>query len=288
MSQNYSNISVTEKVSESLNKLLERDSTGVTCSAGTTQPQDVESWMIGRLWLDTQLKCLKYLSSVTPSVIWSTIVDFSQDLATEDYVQTNYQPLSNNLTMLSNLVISADSLPYFNSATSMSTLPLNTFLKNLLNVGYESQTPEQDVRTLLGLGSLSTVDSITSSNVNTYIANSSLPVSKFNFTPISSGEGYTTGDIKESYNSTEETGYVELNKSRAIGDNSSGAYYRGSAYNNLYLKLWGNPAVSYKNSNNEFVDKGNNASSDWNSHIQIKLPEGTNYINPNCYYRMKV
>lgn len=282
MSQGYNDIPVTEKVYNSLSTLLERDETGVTGSAGTMFPQELESWMVGRLCLRTDLKTLYYLSSTDP-VTWTPIVNFSQPLATQDYVQQNYQPLANNLTMLSGLTITADSVPYFNTATSMSTLQLNTFLKNVINAGNAS-----DVRSLLGLGSLSTVDNITSSNVSTYITDSSLPISKFNFTPITAGEGYTTGDVKESYNPTEESGYIDLNKNYTIGDDSSGATYRGSTYNGLYVKLWGNPSVSYLTSSGASTTKGSSSTADWNAHKRIKLPSGTNYLNANCYYRIKV
>lgn len=277
MSQGYSEIPVTEKVYESLPKLLERDTTGVTGSAGTSFPQEIEEWMIGRTCLRTDLKSWYYLSSVSP-ISWTLMIDFSQPLATLNHVQSNYQPLNSNLTALSNLVVSADTIPYFNTSTTMSIITFNTFLKNLVNAGSASAT-----RSLLGLGSLATKSKVSASDID----NGSLPVSKFNFTPITAGEGYTVGDVKESYNSSAESGYLELNKNYTIGNTNSGATYKGSAYNNLYVKLWGNSAVNYYTSSGSSTNKGSSASADWTANVRISLPKGTNYINPNCYYRIK-
>lgn len=282
MSQGYQDIPVTENVYDSLSKLLERDVTGATGSSGTSFPQNINEDMLGRLCLRTDLKALYYLESVDPDVKWTLLIDFSQPLATLAYVQENYQPKSDNLTSLSNLPINDNSIPYFNSSTSMSTLPLNNFLRDLLNVNNAA-----DTRTLLGLGSMATVNEVTSSNVNSLIDNGALPISKFSFIPITAGEGYAIGDIKESYSSTVETGYLPLNQNKTIGSNSSGATNRGDDYNALYLKLWGSPAVNYYTSSGQSTSKGSSASADWGANKRMSLPVGTNYINPNCYYRIR-
>lgn len=283
MSQEYNDIPVTEKVYNSLSTLLQRDETGITGSAGTEFPQNLNSQMIGRLCLRTDQKILYYLSRYEEgNVEWTKIIDFSQPLATTSYVQDNYQPLSSNLTAFSNLPALADTIPYFNSSTSMSTLPLNTFLRSLLNVSDAAST-----RSLLGLGALSTIDSITSLNASTYIDDASLPVSKFNFTPITASEGYTIGDIKESYNSATEEGFLELNRGYTIGDDNSGSTYTGSNYNSLYLKIWPLANVSCYTSSGAATSKGSSATVDWNAHKRLSLPAGTNYINPNCYYRIR-
>lgn len=295
MSQEYQNISVTEKVSDSLQKLLKRDETGATLSAGTSKPQDIAPWMIGRVFLQTDSKTLSYLSNINPAE-WTPILDFSQPLATLSQVQSDYQPLNSNLTALSQLVISADTIPYFNSATSMDVLPVTPFVRSLFECEDES-----DVQELLVLGDLATVNSITSANVDDCIANSSLPISKFNFTPITKGEGYTIGDVKESYmhyeNNEEEStdiandvtdGFLRLNKNYTIGDSSSGATYRGDTYQNLYFKIWGLPNVTYYTSGgSSTTDKKSSASAAWNAHLRIKLPTGTNYLNSNCIFKIR-
>ena len=286
MSQEYQNISVTEKVYDSLPKLLERDETTATASAGTAFPQEVSSWMIGRACLRTDQRALYYLSNANP-VTWTLMIDFSQPLATLSQVQAGYQPLNQNLTALSQLQISANTIPYFNSATTMSTLTLTTFLRDWLNLSNAAAA-----RSSLGLGSLATVNKITSSNANTYIDNASLPISKFNFTPIKTGEGYSVGDVKETYNSRTKAaanteGWCLLNKNYTIGDSSSGASYTGNDYQALYLKIWGLDNVDYYTSSGGASSKGSSASADWNAHKRISLPSGTNYLNPNCSFEIR-
>lgn len=282
MSQIYENIPVTEKMYDSLSKLLERDNTGVTLSSGTSFPQEIESWMLGRMCLRTDLKALYYLSSTNP-VKWDLVIDFSQTLVTKSYVDKTFQPLNSNLTALSQLKVTPDTIPYFNSATTMSALSLNSFTRSLLNVQNAS-----DTRNLLGLGALATVDKINSSNVNSMINNSTIPASKLNFTPITAGEGYTVGDIKESYNSAWEDGYINLYEGYTIGDGSSGATFTGNQFSNLYLTIWGSGATKtyYANRDTE-VAKGSSATVDWNAHKKLSLPYGFSYINPYCTYKIR-
>lgn len=287
MSQEYQDISVTEKVSDSLSKLLERDETGATLSAGTSAPASIAPWMIGRVFLKTDSKTLSYLSSVDP-VNWTPMLDFSQPLATLQQVQAGYQPLNSNLTALSQLVVSANTIPYFKSATTMDILSVTSFNRSLFQANNASA-----VRTLLGLGSLATVNSITSSNANTYIDNSSLPISKFSFTPITKGEGYTVGDVKETYyyqtkSEANADGWCKMNMNYTIGDSSSGASYAGNDYQSLYSKIWGLANVDYYTSSGDPSSKGNNGwSSDWNAHKRITLPKGTNYLNSDCYFLIR-
>ena len=283
MSQEYSDIPVTEKVYNSLATLLERDETGVTGSAGTEFPQNLNSKMVGRLCLRTDEKILYYLSKYdNGNVEWTKIIDFSQPLATLSHVQTNYQPINSNLTALSNVPTISNAIPYFNSTTTMSTLPLTNYMRNLIAL-----EDEDDAKSLFGLGDLASVDSITSSNADQYIEDSSLSISKFNFTPISAGEGYTLGDIKESYDASEEDGFLELNKGYTIGSDNSGSTYTGSNYNSLYLKIWSLANVACYTSTGGATSKGTSATVDWDANKRLSLPTGTNYINPNCYYRIR-
>ena len=77
MSQKYEDIPVNEYVYNSLQKLLDRDDTGATFGAGTSFPDVVEDWQVGKTCLRTDEKVLYYLSSVNP-VKWDVIVDFSK------------------------------------------------------------------------------------------------------------------------------------------------------------------------------------------------------------------
>ena len=282
MSQKYEDISVNEYVYNSLQKLLDRDDTGATFGAGTSFPDVVEDWQVGKTCLRTDEKVLYYLSSVNP-VKWDVIVDFSKPLATELFVRTLFQPLNKNLTALSQLQMSADKIPYFNSSSSMSLLDVTSLGEKLMKVEDAS-----GARDLLSLGALSTLDEINPSNSAQYIAAGAITEDKLNFTPIKAGEGYTCGDIKESYNSDAEDGYIDLDKGYTIGNDASGATYKGSAYQNLYVKLWGlSVTVTYDSSGTQ-VAKGSTSTQDWSANKRLSLPAGLSYINPECKYRIKI
>ena len=226
MSQKYEDISVNEYVYNSLQKLLDRDDTGATFGAGTSFPDVVEDWQVGKTCLRTDEKVLYYLSSVNP-VKWDVIVDFSKPLATELFVRTLFQPLNKNLTALSQLQMSADKIPYFNSSSSMALLDVTSLGEKLMKVEDAS-----GARDLLSVGALSTLDEINPSNSAQYITAGAITEDKLNFTPIKAGEGYTCGDIKESYNSDAEDGYIDLNKGYTIGSDAARATYKGVPYQN--------------------------------------------------------
>lgn len=282
MSQKYEDISVNEYVYNSLQKLLDRDDTGATFGAGTSFPKVIEDWQVGKTCLRTDEKVLYYLSSVNP-VKWDVIIDFSKPLATEVFAKTLFQPLNKNLTALSQLQMSADKIPYFNSSSSMSLLNITSLGEKLMKVEDAS-----GARNLLGLGNLSTANNINPSNSAQYITAGAITEDKLNFTPIKAGEGYTCGDIKESYNSASENGYIDLDKGYTIGSDSSGATYKGAAYQNLYVKLWGLSITVTYNSSGVKVAKGSTSTQDWSANKRLSLPAGLSYINSQCKYRIKI
>lgn len=282
MSQKYEDIPVNEYVYNSLQKLLDRDDTGATFGAGTSFPKVIEDWQVGKTCLRTDEKVLYYLSSVNP-VKWDVIIDFSKPLATEAFAKTLFQPLNKNLTALSQLKMSADKIPYFNSSSSMSLLNITSLGEKLMKVEDAS-----GARNLLGLGNLSTANNINPSNSAQYITAGAITEDKLNFTPIKAGEGYTCGDIKESYNSASENGYIDLDKGYTIGSDASGATHKGVVYQNLYVKLWGLSVTVTYNSSGTQVAKGSTSTQDWSANKRLSLPAGLSYINSQCKYRIKI
>lgn len=204
MSQEFNKIALTDKINGSLSILLKRDETALTLSAGEQEPQDIEAGMEGRLCLRTDLKVLKVLTSVTP-VVWETLIDFGTENATKQWVEENYQPVNSNLTALSSIVSESNKIPYFESENSMSTIDYTSFGGQIL----KAETAEE-VRNILELRKLSTVDQITSENVDELIADSSITKEKLAYEPITSEQGYMTGDIKETYNEKDEPGWITL------------------------------------------------------------------------------
>lgn len=272
MSQKFEDIAVTEIMYDSLSKILERDKTGLTLGAGTEFPQELEDWMIGRVCLRTDLKTLYMLESINP-VSWKEMINFSQELATKSYVDANFQPLNQNLTALSAITPKTDTIPYFNSPTTMGTLPVTGYMEQWMNVA-----DADAAKKLLGLGKMAEKDIVTADDIK----DKSITPAKLTFTPITAGEGYTTGDIKESYSPDDEDGFITLKDGITIGDASSGATYKGDKYSALYVKIWSSSAVSVQNG------KGSTATQDWSGHKKMTLPQGLSYLNPNCYYRIKL
>ena len=71
MAQDFLHISPAEKISNSLQKLLNRDVAALTMFSGTREPDAtmLNEDMVG-IWLDrTDLKIIKRLASVTPNVV---------------------------------------------------------------------------------------------------------------------------------------------------------------------------------------------------------------------------
>lgn len=204
MSQEFNKIALTDKINSSLSVLLKRDETAITLSAGEQEPQDIEAGMEGRLCLRTDLKVLKILTSVNP-VVWETLIDFGSDNATKEWVEQNFQPLNSNLTALSSIISESNKIPYFDSSKSMSTMGYTSLGGKIL----KAETAEE-VRNVLELRKLSTVNKITSENVDDLIADSSISKDKLAYEPITAEQGYMTGDIKETYNENEENGWIIL------------------------------------------------------------------------------
>lgn len=232
MSQEFNKVSLTDKINSSLSVLLRRDETSLTLSAGEQEPQDIEVGMEGRLCLRTDLKVLKVLTSVEP-VVWETIIDFGADNATKQWVEENFQALNKNLTALSNVSGGENKVPYFDSQNSMSTFDITAFGSEILN----SENAEAIVE-MLGLKVLATIDKINSSNVDSTIADNAITKEKLAFEPITSEQGYTTGDIKETYNENEEEGWIRLyngETTKVTREEVTWACYYGTSLGSGYL-----------------------------------------------------
>ena len=276
MAQSFDTIYRNEKISESLDKILNRDLTGVTASAGTFFPQDVTAEQIGRLCNRTDLKCIYTLVSVDP-VEWKLVLDYSSEVVSKDYVDSHFQPISTILTMLANLTAGADLLPYFTGNNTMSTLLLSSFSKSLL-----SASSAQEYRNLLGLGTLATKDTIDGS---VDILDGSITEDKLAFTLVSTADTYSTGDLKESFSTVSEGGWLKHVEGGTIGDASSGAtLMANSECQALYYALWTLSDTKVQTSAGGSSSKSTSASNDWNAHKRLVLPEILTYNKGAHFY----
>ena len=277
MTQSFETIYRNDKISESLDKILNRDLTGVTLSSGTSFPQDITEEQIGRLCNRTDLKAIYTLTSVDP-VAWKLVLDYSSEVATKPYVDENFQPVSAILTMLANLTAGANLLPYFTGNNSMSTLLLSSFSKSLLSASSASQ-----YRNLLGLGALATKNTIDGGSND--ILNGSITEDKLAFSLVSTADTYSTGDLKESFSTLTESGWLKHVDGGSIGDASSGAtLLANSECQALYYALWTLSTTRVQTSTGASSSKSTSASNDWNAHKRLVLPEILTYNKGATFY----
>lgn len=252
----FENITLTTSIRNSLDKLLNRDLTALTASSGTSFPQEITEDMVRRLCYRTDSKCLYSLESTNP-VSWELILDVSSPIPNGKFIEENYQPLASNLTALSAVLAKENTIPYFVNDTQMSTIELTDFSKDFL-----TSSSAESVRKQLGLGSLATKDVI---NGATDIANSSITENKLSFTPIKHDEGFSTGDLKETFDTVVEEGWI--NFSGSIGSSKSGATYANDNCEALFKMMWNLSSVTISPS------KGTNSTSDWEANKRLIFPE---------------
>jgi hypothetical protein len=267
---NFENILLTDVIKDSLSKLLNRDMTALTLSSGTNFPQDVNKDMLGRLVNRTDLMTIYMLESVEPTK-WRIVLDYSSYIPHADEIEAAYQPLNSNLTALARIGVTPNSFPYFIRPGEMSTLELNQFSSQLLT----TESAEQ-VREMFGLGDLATKDIIDGA---VDILNSSVTDNKLAFTPIKTGEGYSRGDIKETYSSTVEEGWIDYSKS--IGNSESGAGYANDKAKDLYLMVWNYTYITVDGG------KGSSAQADWDAGKKLSFPKKSPLLG-NVNLRIKL
>lgn len=258
MAEMFDDVKLTDIIRDSLQKLLNRDLTALTLSAGVAFPTDVNDDMIGRLVNRTDLQTIYRLKSANP-VQWEVVLDYSSPIPNGAEIAAAYQPKNSNLTALSNLSGSANQVPYFTGPNSMSSFTITPFGQRVL-----SAADAAAIRTLYGLGALAVKDTVDTADIE----NGAITEEKLAFTLIKQGDGFLTGDIKGALSSTPEEGWIDCRGT--IGDEYSGADYANADAENLFKALWTNQNIEI------LPSKGSSAQSDWDTHKKIVLPEGLN------------
>lgn len=278
MAQNFDKIYYTDKVSESLPKILGRDESAATASSGTSFPQDVTEEQINRICNRTDLKALYYLKSVEPRV-WELMLDYSSEILNKNQVDSDFQPKSETLTYLSQVTPEANKVPYFASNNSVATFTLTDFAKGLLNC-HDSVA----MRSYVGFGNLSTLDYVGTNNISA----NSITIEKLAFTPVLRSELLSTGDFKESLVNTEQEGWILYESGTSIGDVGSGATNRANAdVRSLFNLLWTRNDVILQDSNGNETTKGGSATLDWSNKKRLVLPDFSTQ-NRNTYLLMRL
>lgn len=278
MTQTFEKIYYTDKINESLSKILSRDESALTASSGNNFPQDVTEEQIGRICDRTDLKALYCLKSVEPRV-WELMLDYSSVILDKNQVDSEFQRKSETLTYLSQITPDTNKVPYFTSNTSVGTFTLTDFAKGLLNCNDSAS-----MRSYVGFGNLATLDYVGTNNV----ISKSITVDKLAFEPVLKSELLSTGDFKESLVNEVQDGWILYQSGSSIGNTGSGATNRANAdVRSLFDLLWLRSDVKLQDSSGNDTTKGSNSTSDWNDLKRLVLPDFSTQ-NKNTYLLMRL
>ena len=269
MVEKFDDIRTSDVIRDSLPKLLNRDLTALTFSAGTSFPADVTTEMIGRIVNRTDLNALYRLKNVSP-IQWELVLDYSSTIPNATTIAETYQPKNSNLTALSALSGSANQVPYFTGATTMSTFPISTLGKSVLNAADAAA-----VRTLYGLGALAVKDTIATADIQ----DGAITEAKLAFTPLKNTDGFITGDLRETMDGSSETGWIEC--TGTIGDEDSEADYADNDAEDLFKVMWALTDIEV------LPSKGASAQADWEAHKKITMPD-VSPLMENSYIKVKL
>ena len=263
MTQEFNHISPSERISDSLNKLKNRDLTSATHFAGTVFPEDLTEDMVG-VWFDhTQLKTVFRLESVNPTVVWKELFNYTSRVPTKKEIDEQYQPLNSNLTSFSSLESKELTIPYFLTQTVMANAPVTQYSLRFLSKQNSEEVVEE-----LGLGELAKQDTIKGSQIE----DGTLSIDKLNFNVSSAG--YDTGDFIETVSKKNlSDGWIQM-LDGTIGDSQSGASdCADDVCENLFKKLWNNMNLKVYDSTGIEVVRGEDANEDWSAHRRLELPK---------------
>ena len=264
MSQDFNHISPAEKISQSLQKLLNRDLAALTMFSGTRDPDasSLTEDMVG-IWLDrTDLKIIKRLASITPKVVWEELFNYGSYVPTKPEIDEGFQPLNSNLTALSKVQGNTNAIPYFINGNQMSVIPVNQW-----GIKFVQSSDAESAREVLGLGELATQDIVDGSQ----ISNKSISLEKLNFDVSSAG--YDTGDFMETTGTKKlEDGWVLLNGGTIGNKTSNATAAAADECEKLFKMLWSNANLKLYGPDGVETTR-NSADQDWSNSRQLELPD---------------
>jgi hypothetical protein len=157
----------------------------------------------------------------------------------------------------------SNALPYFNGPEDMQSVALTGYIKNLLACSDNNEVIE-----LLKLGTMAKL----SYPINgSYIAEGTLPKSAIS-DDFKSALGWSTGDIKLTYKTSADDGWVFANDG-SIGNSMSGATSLASAdCYDLFMLMWNNSYCTLQSFSGATSSK-TTAIQDWTSNKRLILPK---------------
>lgn len=259
---NYPDIRLTDYIDESLGKILERDNAArIDWRMNGSFPSPVDESMIGmRCWRE-DLNASYRLVRVNPDPYWQLINNETGTPVTREDVEANFQGISDILTGLSKLIGTKDTFPYFAEEKDVQATNLTSFARQLL-----SKFDASEVRALLGLGAAALLSTPIDGS---YIKDGTISMNKINTT--SGGLLFSTGDLKPTYATTPEAGWILMDDG-TIGSAISGASHADNNLKDLFFLWWNLPVTSVYTVTGAASEKASNASIDWNANKRLTMP----------------
>lgn len=258
----YPDIKRTDFIDDSLPKILARDDASKnsfrrveTFPPVTEENVGMKVWLVGVGNFQ--------LVAVDPEPQWKQLTDDKRNPAYTDWIIDNYQPLSELLTSFSRLSGASGAIPYFNGPNDMQATTITAFIKDLL-----TQNDPESARELLELGTASTLNTPIDGK---YIQTGTISKDKID-ADFARNLGWTTGDVKLTYKSVADEGWVMMNDG-SIGNASSGATTRANAdCYDLFMLLWNIPATTVQTFAGVPTNK-TTAIQDWSGNKRLVLPK---------------
>ena len=258
----YPYINRTDYIDDSLPKILARDDASKHGYRRRDTFPNVTADDVGMtVWLAGTGKF--QLLSIDPEPVWKQLTDDSREATYNDWVIDNYQPKSNVLTSFSRLGSVSNAIPYFNGPSDVQSTGITPLTRNILAA---SDAPT--IRSILGLGSASLLNTPID---GAYIQQGTISKDKID-ADFARNLGWTTGDVKLTYKTTADDGWIMLNDG-SIGNFGSGATTRANADTyDLFMLMWNIPACPVQTASGVDSTK-TTAIQDWSSNKRLVLPK---------------
>lgn len=258
----YPHIEPTDYIDESLDHILARDDAAKhgfrrlsSFPSVTANDVGMKIYIVGRGNFQ--------LIASDPEPQWKQLSDDFRNPAYIDWVMENYQPISKLLSSLAKLREAQQAVPYFNGPEDMQAVTVTRYILDLL-----SQTDDAGVRSILNLGTASTLNTPIEGK---YLADGSITMDKVS-PQFKQSLGWTTGDVKATFKTTPDTGWIMMNDG-SIGTSSSGATTRADSDTyDLYMLMWSNPYCGIQSFSGAASTK-TTAIQDWSTNKRLVLPK---------------
>ena len=241
MTQNFKNITTTDRIDTGLLDLLDRDLTALTAMSGESDPSTIPT---DAIYDNRTVGTLKLNGNV--------LIDYKNQLLNSTTLASRFQHLNTNLTAISGATLDVPCL-IDTGGEVLSVSDYGIYAANAQIIGGTKTLAKKSI-------------------INTsLIDDNSITQAKLEI-PLSEEAQFKCGDILYSGVSIERTGFLKLGTNYTLGSNSSNATYRNNAYYNLYVKLWAAASAVIRNYNGVAVNKGASAYDDFSNGNSVDLP----------------